>query len=132
MIKEFPSSFSTLDKIEFLERQIVICSIDYYENNRNVLSDREYDERSKQLVALIKENPEEAAKSKCAYIFDDFDGSTGFDLRGRLSGEDNKYLTHLAGVFYKASQGLGTRASIKQNNAPAIDEELSGGEYDEY
>lgn len=71
----------------------MISSILYYEYNESPISDMKYDALSKQLVELSSAG---IAGSQYEYVFHDFDGSTGFDLRGRLTPKDNEYLTHLS------------------------------------
>jgi len=94
-MQKFPEGWSDLTKINYLQRKIILLSICYYELNKSKVSDKEYDELSKQLVEM-------QSKCKCIedsqyyYIFYDFDGSTGFDLRDRLNESDKQYLTHLA------------------------------------
>lgn len=60
--------------------QILIHSCIYYEYNRNVISDRQFDIWAKELVQLQKDYPEIAKQVIWAEAFEGFDGSTGFDL----------------------------------------------------
>ena len=60
--------------------QILIHSCIYYEYNRNVISDRQFDIWAKELVRLQKDYPEIAKQVIWAEAFEGFDGSTGFDL----------------------------------------------------
>ena len=68
-------------KIDFLQRFIILHSYIYYELNRNVISDMEYDRRAKELVFYKNKYPE-LWKSSMYYkqFGDDYDGSTGFTL----------------------------------------------------
>jgi len=77
--------WSTKTKIEYLQRRIIIASIQYYELNKTVIEDYKYDSISQQLVELINESPKEFKKTKYYYCFKEFDGSTGFDLPGKLN-----------------------------------------------
>lgn len=94
-MQKFPEGWSDLTKINYLQRKIIISSILYYDLNQSPINDKEYDELSKQLVEM---------QSKCNciedsqyfYIFYDFDGSTGFDLRDRLNDNDKEYLLKIA------------------------------------
>lgn len=84
-------------KISYLQRRIIIYSIMYYEMNESCISDKQYDAISQQLVHLQRSvDPEEFRKTEYYYAMHDFDGSTGFDIYGRLNGRDKIYLTDLA------------------------------------
>lgn len=73
-------------KISFLQRTILVNSRLYYDRNITVMSDREYDSISKQLVVMQKKVSKEILKKTDYYdAFKDFDGTTGFDLYDRLS-----------------------------------------------
>ena len=85
-----PSKYwSTKTKIEFLERRIIVSSIQYYELNQTVIEDYMYDGISQQLVELINESPKEFEKTRYYYCFKEFDGSTGFDLPRKLNRSKN-------------------------------------------
>lgn len=93
-------------KISYLQRRIIIYSIMYYELNESVVSDKEYDIISKQLVSMMNEaTQDELEKTQYWYCMSDFDGSTGFDLYGKLSKKDREYLTILAKHILKRSKG---------------------------
>lgn len=79
-------------KIDSLQNWILIQSIIYYELNNSLVSDRVFDNNSKQLVELIQKNKGNGIhkSTKLYYIFKDFDGSTGFDLYHRLNKEDKE------------------------------------------
>lgn len=89
-------------KMSVLQRHIIVHSILYYTLGESVVSDREYDSLSKQLVELMKEEPEELKRTEYYYCMYDFDGSTGFDLPSRLKKADRNYLTKLALVVLKS------------------------------
>lgn len=98
---KFPTYWTMRERIEFLQRTVLIHSYLYYEQNTNLISDSSYDELAKQLVEL--------QKGVCLYIlqeisyyyvFYDFDGTTDFDLEQMLkdnvycrSGKNRKYIT---------------------------------------
>ena len=101
MIK-FPNTFTETDKINHLQRKIILNSILYYNCDKSFLPDTYYDEISHQLVQLQKEYNKQKGKSvkkdtRYGYVMYDFDGSTGFDLYNRLNKEDEKELTHMCG-----------------------------------
>lgn len=100
MEQKFPRRWNKKTRIDFLQRKIILNCIAYYELNTNKLSDKEYDELSRQLVrmqeeyeGIIKED------TQYGYVFYDFDGSTGFDLYHRLNEHDKQYLLQLANVM---------------------------------
>ena len=68
------------EKIQQRRLQMLIHSCIYYEFNRNVISDRQFDIWAKELVQLQKDYPEIAKQVDWAEAFEGFDGSTGFDL----------------------------------------------------
>lgn len=93
-------------KIEYIQRRILVYSIAYYELNDNIVSDKYYDELSKQLVVLQKEftdkNKSVVKETQYGYVFKDFDGSTGFDLYHRLNKDDKDYLMTITKMVLKS------------------------------
>lgn len=75
------TKLSTQEYIDFLQRFIILHSYIYYELNSNVISDKQYDEKSKELVKYKNEYPE-LWKSSMYYkqFGDDYNGATGFTL----------------------------------------------------
>lgn len=99
---------SDIQKINVLQRRIIIYSIIYYELDSNIISDKEFDSIARQLVKLQKQNKDDLKRSEYFYCMKDFDGSTGFDLYGKLKQHDKVYLTHLAKYIlslYKQQKG---------------------------
>lgn len=104
--------WSTKTKIEYLQRRIIVASIQYYDLNKSVIEDNQYDGISHQLVELIKESPKEFEKTRYYYCFKEFDGSTGFDLPGKLNRKnkdnpggmsDYEYLNMIAQLVLKVN-----------------------------
>lgn len=63
----------------------------------NVISDKQFDQLSKQLVELRNQMDEEDyQKTEYYYCFQDFDGNTGFYLYDALDQKDRKYLRFIA------------------------------------
>ena len=92
-MQQFPDAWSTLTKIDFLQRKIIVNSVAYYQYDESPLTDYAYDEMCKQLVQLQREYGRNFAKdSRYGYVFYDFDGSTGFHLYERLTPEDRYYI----------------------------------------
>lgn len=89
-MNKFPRRWSLKDKVEFLQRKIIINSILYYYRDTNFISDNQFDEISTYLVNLQSQINIE--NTMYGYIFYDFDGTTGFHLYDRLTEEDKNYL----------------------------------------
>lgn len=83
-------------KIASLQRWVLVHSILYYELDSSIVEDKLFDANAKQLVKMQNDFPDEAEESEYWYVFYDFDGSTGFDLYGRLTKDDKRYLTQIA------------------------------------
>lgn len=94
-MQKFPRRWDKITCINFLQRKIIINAILYYELNASPLSDKEYDELSRQLVEMQKDIDIEH-DTQYGYIMYDFDGTTGFDLYHRLNEYDQKYLISIA------------------------------------
>ena len=106
----FPESFSEVDKINYLQRKVILLSIAYYIYNRSFVPDAYFDEISHQLVKMQQDYDEENKKvendnhsvksdTEYGYMMFDFEGSTGFDLYPRLKKKDQEYLVSM--VEYK-------------------------------
>lgn len=68
------------DRIQKRRLQILIHSCIYYNLNKNIISDKEYDTWSRELQSLQEAHPT-ISKQVCWYrAFEGFDASTGFDL----------------------------------------------------
>lgn len=61
-------------------RQIVVHSCIYYRLDKNIISDHQWATWAQELVAAQKQFPQIAEKEIWAKEFEDFDGSTGFNL----------------------------------------------------
>lgn len=84
-------NFTIQDKIELLERSILVHSYIYYELNENVLADYKYDRNTRQLLSLKREYPDIFKKSRYFEYFTDFESGTGFDLMSRVKKDSNLY-----------------------------------------
>lgn len=60
--------------------QILVHSYIYYRRNDNIIDDHTYDNWSKELAKLQEKYPDIAKECVYANDFQDFDGSSGFDL----------------------------------------------------
>lgn len=81
---KFSRPFSDKEKIQLLQRSILVNSYCYYEMNENLLSDFQYDMNTRQLLELKRSNPEAYQKSRYHRYFDNFESGTGFDLTSRV------------------------------------------------
>ena len=102
----FSKPFTDLEKIQLLQRSILVQSYCYYELNENLLSDYQYDMNTRQLLALKRDAPEAFKKSQYYKYFDNFESGTGFDLTGRLKKNKKLYKTisHDAHLALKLKQ----------------------------
>lgn len=84
-------------KLEYLQRYILVHSYLYYVLDNSVISDKQYDVVSMQLVDMMSNmSKEDIEKSKYNYVMYDFDGSTGFDLFYRLNEHDKDYIIKIS------------------------------------
>lgn len=83
--------FTDKEKIQLLQRSILVNSYAYYELNENILSDYQYDANTRQLLELKKTNPEAYQKSRYHRYFDNFESGTGFDLASRIRKNKDLY-----------------------------------------
>lgn len=91
-------------KISHLERRILIYSIAYYEMDETIVSDNDYEEISKQLIQMCKKYPNDFRESELYYIFFDYDGSTGFNLFGRLIKKDRNKFSYITEIILRQKQ----------------------------
>ncbi len=92
--------FTVLEKIQLLQRSILVNSFAYYELNSNILTDFQYDANARQLEDLAKEYPEEFKQSRYYAYFQDFFDSdehatSGFDLLERVRKADKQLYRYL-------------------------------------
>ncbi len=102
MYMKFHQPFSPVEKIQLLQRSILVNSFAYYELNENILSDFQYDDNAKQLAELKKEYPEEFKRSRYHEYFYDYCSeednahyTSGFDLLDRVKKKDKELYRHL-------------------------------------
>lgn len=99
----YPDIFTIKERIELLERSILVNSYAYYMLNENILEDYQYDANTVQLENFIKQFPKEFLQSRYYKYFHDFcsnDGgthnSTGFDLLYRVKKDDKELHRRIA------------------------------------
>lgn len=87
-------------------------SLQYYEMNENVVSDRYFDDVSKQLVWYMENTDEQVLRdTEYYYCLYDFDASTGFFIKDRLNKYDLKYLSQIAALVIKNYKGSKRRTT---------------------
>lgn len=82
---DFVNTFDNVDRIELLERSLLVNSYAYYVMSESIMSDFTYDKNARQLVDFKKWYPDDFKHSRYYPIFHDFEGSTGFDLIARIN-----------------------------------------------
>jgi hypothetical protein len=97
MYVKFERPFNIVEKIQLLQRSILVQSFAYYELNGNILSDFQYDDNAKQLAEMKKQYPEEFKRSRYYLYFkdycseeDDAHYTSGFDLLERVRKKDKE------------------------------------------
>lgn len=68
------------DRIQRLRYQLLIHSCIYYNLHSNLVEDYQWDAWAKELVELQRDHQEISKQVMLYEYFEDFDGSTGFDL----------------------------------------------------
>lgn len=97
---KFRKHFTIIEKIQLLQRWILVQSFAYYQLNENIASDFQYDANALQLIDLMREYPNEAKRSRYRRYFNDYCPSdndahytSGFDLITRLEKSKKLYKT---------------------------------------
>lgn len=82
--------FTNQEKIELLQRWVLVHSYLYYNLDRPVVDDYKFDMNCRQLAELKKEYPEDWTFSRYSYAMKYFDGSTGIGFVESLRGDDEE------------------------------------------
>ena len=88
---KFPDNWSTVDKLNRLERMVLLHSIIYYDMNESVITDDYYNKLARLLAKKVVryKGTKTFEKTMYSYVFEDYtDGSTGFDLIYKLKKKD--------------------------------------------
>lgn len=94
------------DYINWLQRYIIVHSVIYYTHDDNFISDREYDAKSKELVAIKEAYPEEWKNSEYYKQFgDEYCGNTGFDLTEGLTERQQRIIELIIMGMYHSRNG---------------------------
>ena len=105
--------YSDKVKINILQRQIIVHSILYYELDNPIISDKEFEELSNQLLNLMNTTDIDLEETQYYYCMSDFDGSTGFDLYSRLNNFDKVHLNQIAIFLTNSTQKRSLSETIK-------------------
>lgn len=101
MYMKFHTPFNPTEKIQLLQRSILVNSFAYYILDSNILSDFQYDANARQLEELAKNYPDEFKRSRYYEYFHDFFGddgvhmTSGFDLLERVRKKDDQLYRYL-------------------------------------
>lgn len=100
---KFREPFNLVERIQLLQRSILVNSFAYYELDSNILTDFQYDANAMQLVELMKNNPEEAKRSRYHEYFHDYcpteedvHYTSGFDLLHKVESSNKELYRHIA------------------------------------
>lgn len=120
MYMRFRYPFNTVEKIQLLQRWILVQSFAYYELNENIASDFAYDSNAKQLAELRNKYPEEFKRSKYYPYFHDYcsdvDGTvntSGFDMLRKIEKTDKELYRH---IWIDAAWALDFKQKYKGEN----------------
>lgn len=97
---KFRYPYTIIERIQLLQRSILVNSFAYYELNDNILSDFQYDANARQLEELVKQYPDEFKRSRYYRYFHDFydageHATSGFDLLERVRKADKELYRHI-------------------------------------
>lgn len=102
MYMKFDRPFYPIEKIQLLQRSILVNSFAYYELNENILSDFQYDANAQQLADLKQKYPDEFKRSRYYPYFQDYctdddnvHYTSGFDMLERVRKQDPKLYRYL-------------------------------------
>lgn len=98
MYMKFRYPFNPVEKIQLLQRSILVNSFAYYELDSNLLSDFQYDANARQLAEFKRDYPDEFKRSRYFEYFKDYCSeddnahyTSGFDLLERLKADKDLY-----------------------------------------
>ena len=88
------------DYIDYLQRCIIVHSYLYYERDDSIISDKEFDAKSRELVKYKNEYPELWKSSEYYKQFgDEYSGATGFTLYRDLTDNQKTIIRAIAGII---------------------------------
>ena len=114
---KYNKPFSFAERIQLLERSILVNSFAYYILDDNILNDFQYDDNAKELAELKKEHPEDFKRSRYYEYFKDYCNddnmvyTSGFDLLERVRKADYDLYSRL---HEDASMALRLKYNMKE------------------
>lgn len=114
---KYNKPFSFAERIQLLERSILVNSFAYYILDDNILNDFQYDDNAKELAELKKEHPEDFKRSRYYEYFkdycndDDMVYTSGFDLLEKVRKADYNLYSRL---HEDASMALRLKYNMKE------------------
>lgn len=130
--------WSTVDKLNRLERLVLLHSIIYYELDESIISDHDYNKLAQLTAKKVQQYKNtKLKKTLYGYAFKDFDGSTGFDLLFRLKEDDKEYLMDLARMVlghyqvgqsrnHRKGKAVKSKKPVVKQNSNSIRDMLDG------
>lgn len=119
-MQQFPSHFTLKDKVDFLQRRILLNSVAERELGINFLGDDYRKEMVQQLIDL-QENYPEAANTRYGYAFKDFNVKDYYGLYLKLNDYDKEQIDKIC-QLYKNS------AAHEMENYYILEEYITRGE----
>lgn len=114
---KYNKPFSFAERIQLLERSILVNSFAYYILDDNILNDFQYDDNAKELAELKKERPEDFKRSRYYEYFKDYCNddnmvyTSGFDLLEKVRKADYDLYSRL---HEDASMALRLKYNMKE------------------
>ena len=114
---KYNKPFSFAERIQLLERSILVNSLAYYILDDNILNDFQYDDNAKELAELKKEHPEDFKRSRYYEYFKDYCNddnmvyTSGFDLLEKVRKADYDLYSRL---HEDASMALRLKYNMKE------------------
>lgn len=114
---KYNKPFNFAERIQLLERSILVNSFAYYILDDNILSDFQYDDNAKELAELKKEHPEDFKRSRYYEYFKDYCNdedmvyTSGFDLLEKVRKADYDLYSRL---HEDASMALRLKYNMKE------------------
>ena len=111
---KYNKPFSFAERIQLLERSILVNSFAYYILDDNILNDFQYDDNAKELAELKKDHPEDFKRSRYYEYFKDYCNddnmvyTSGFDLLERVRKADYD-------LYYRLHEDASTALRLKYN-----------------
>ena len=114
---KYNKPFNFAERIQLLERSILVNSFAYYILDDNILNDFQYDDNAKELAELKKEHPEDFKRSRYYEYFKDYCNdedmiyTSGFDLLEKVRKADYDLYSRL---HEDASMALRLKYNMKE------------------